>query len=80
MDPGRGTDRGVDPVAPPRGPDGPPPGWRGGPPPPGMDWRNIDQARADHQSFNYKGIWVTPQWRDYTQNWGFWFFGLWIPL
>ena len=62
------------------GPDGPPPGWRGGPPPPGMDWRNIDQARADHQSFNYKGIWVTPQWRDYTQNWGFWFFGLWIPL
>jgi hypothetical protein len=71
------------------GPGGPggwngPGGWdgRGGPPPPPRDlaWRGIDQGRFDHQPFNYNGAWVNPIFNPDFNNWGFWFFGIWIPL
>ena len=54
------------------------PGW--GPPPPDQGWRGIDQGRFDHQPFNYNGSWVTPIFNPDFNNWGFWFFGIWIPL
>lgn len=49
-------------------------------PPPGLAWRGIDQGRFDHQPFNYNGNWVTPIFNPSFNNWGFWLFGLWIPL
>jgi hypothetical protein len=52
----------------------------GGPPPPDQGWRGIDDSRRDHQPFNYKGSWVTPIYNPDFNNWGFWFFGIWIPL
>jgi hypothetical protein len=55
--------------------DAPPP-----PPPPDLAWRGIDQGRFDHQPFNYNGSWVTPIFNPDFNNWGFWLFGLWIPL
>jgi hypothetical protein len=66
-----------------RGPGGPSPwdhnpGW--GPPPPDQAWRGLDQGRFDHQPFNYNGSWVTPIFNPDFNNWGFWFFGIWIPL
>ncbi|WP_161600614.1 hypothetical protein [Mycolicibacterium hodleri] len=85
--PGRPDDRG--------GPDGPrgfggpngPARYRGGPggpewgpPPPDLGWRGIDQGRFDHQPFNYRGRWVQPIFNQDFRNWGFWFFGIWIPL
>jgi len=54
------------------------PGW--GPPPPDQAWRGIDDGRRDHQPFNYNGNWVTPVFNPDFNNWGFWFFGIWIPL
>lgn len=79
-----------------RGPGGPGgrggPGWPGehrgpddrgghwGPPPPDLAWRGIDQGRFDHQPFNYNGSWVTPLFNPDFNGWGFWFFGIWIPL
>jgi hypothetical protein len=72
-----------------RGPGGPgdyrgPSPWdhnaRWGPPPPDLGWRGIDQGRFDHQPFNYNGSWVTPIFNPDFNNWGFWFFGIWIPL
>ena len=67
----------------PGGPGGPGPGdhnpaW--GPPPPDQGWRGIDDGRRDHQPFNYNGSWVTPIYNPDFNNWGFWFFGIWIPL
>ncbi|MGV9803230.1 hypothetical protein ACWDTP_34760 [Mycobacterium sp. NPDC003449] len=83
-----GPDRG--PGGPDRGPGGPGgpggfdgPGGRGdhwGPPPPDLAWRGIDQGRFDHQPFNYNGSWVTPFFNPTFNNWGFWLFGIWIPL
>jgi hypothetical protein len=66
-----------------RGPGGPSPwdhnpAW--GPPPPDLGWRGIDEGRFDHQPFNYNGAWVTPIFNPDFNNWGFWFFGIWIPL
>ncbi|MGA5467104.1 hypothetical protein [Mycobacterium sp. NPDC050041] len=63
-------------------PDGPGgPRWDAPPPPPrDQAWRGIDQGRYDHQPFNYRGSWVTPIFNPEYRNWGFWFFGLWIPL
>jgi hypothetical protein len=55
-------------------------GWRPGPPPPDLGWRGIDQGRFDHQPFNYGGNWVTPVFDSGFGNWGFWLFGVWIPL
>ncbi|MCT7659737.1 hypothetical protein [Mycobacterium deserti] len=49
-------------------------------PPPGLAWRGIDQGRIDRQPFNYNGNWVTPVFNPQFNNWGFWLFGLWIPL
>jgi hypothetical protein len=53
---------------------------RWGPPPPDLGWRGIDQGRFDHQPFNYDGNWVTPIFDPGFSQWGFWFFGIWIPL
>ncbi|MDT5335022.1 MAG: hypothetical protein QOD90_527 [Mycobacterium sp.] len=64
------------------GPDyhGGPGGPEWGPPPPDLGWRGIDQGRFDHQPFNYNGNWVQPIFNQDYNNWGFWFFGIWIPL
>jgi hypothetical protein len=63
----------------PGGPGGP--RWDAPPPPPrDQAWRGIDQGRYDHQPFNYRGNWVTPIFNPEFRNWGFWLFGLWIPL
>lgn len=47
----------------------PPAGWTPGP-----------VQRPDHNSFNYWGQQVTPQWHPEYHQWGFWFFGFWIPV
>jgi hypothetical protein len=44
------------------------------------DQRGIDDARGDHQPFNWQGQRVDPYWDQDRGAWGFWFFGLWIPL
>lgn len=75
------------------GPDRGPGGWPGGddhrgdhrwdpppPPPPDLAWRGIDQGRWDHQPFNYNGNWVSPVFDPGYNAWGFWLFGIWIPL
>jgi hypothetical protein len=79
------------PGGPDRGPGGPG-GWPGDdhrgdhrwdpppPPPPNLGWRGIDQGRWDHQPFNYNGNWVTPVFDPGYNAWGFWLFGIWIPL
>ena len=87
--PGRdGWNDGPPPGGPPRDWDGPPPsgGWNGPPPPGGWNrhWdgppRDIDQARFDHQPFNYNDYQAVPIFAPDKGGWGFWFFGLWIPL
>jgi hypothetical protein len=47
-----------------------------------MDWqhRGIDQARGDHQPFNWNGQQVNPVPAGNGAGWGFWFLGTWIPL
>jgi hypothetical protein len=76
-------------------PGGPPPNWEGpapaggwdGPPPAG-GWnrhydgpqRDIAAARADFGPFNYNGYTATPIFNAESGGWGFWFFGVWIPL
>lgn len=47
-----------------------------------VDWqhRNVDQARNDHQPFNWNGQQVTPMPAGNGAGWGFWFLGTWIPL
>jgi hypothetical protein len=47
-----------------------------------VDWqhRGIDQARNDHQPFNWNGQQVTPMPAGDGAGWGFWFLGTWIPL
>jgi hypothetical protein len=47
-----------------------------------VDWHNrgVDQARSDHQPFNWIGQLVTPMPAGDGHGWGFWFFGQWIPL
>jgi hypothetical protein len=65
----------------PQGPQGPQDGPRGpqdGPAP----WlnRGIDQARNDHQPFNWHGQQVQPLPAGNGNGWGFWFLGVWIPL
>jgi hypothetical protein len=83
-----GWNDGPPPGGPPRDWDGPPPpgGWNGPPPPGGWNrhWdgpgRDIDQARFDHQPFDYDDYQAVPIWAPDQGGWGFWFFGLWIPL
>lgn len=42
--------------------------------------RGIDQARRDHEPFNWNGQQVHPMRDGNGQGWGFWFLGTWIPL
>jgi hypothetical protein len=48
----------------------------------GRDWqhRGIDDARFDHQPFDYNGQWVNPVWDGGHNAWGFWLGPIWIPL
>lgn len=47
-----------------------------------VDWRQrgVDQARGDHQPFNWNGQQVTPMPAGNGAGWGFWFLSTWIPL
>ena len=84
----QGWNDGPPPGGPPRDWDGPPPpgGWNGAPPPGGWNrhWdgpdRGIDQGRFDHQPFDYDDYQAVPIWSPDMGGWGFWFFGIWIPL
>jgi hypothetical protein len=84
----QGWNDGPPPGGPPHGWAGPPPpgGWNGAPPPGGWNrhWdgpdRDIDQGRFDHQPFEYYGYQAVPIWSPDMGGWGFWFFGVWIPL
>jgi hypothetical protein len=42
--------------------------------------RGIDQGRFDHQPFDYDDYQAVPIWSPDMGGWGFWFFGVWIPL
>jgi hypothetical protein len=42
--------------------------------------RGVDQARGDHQPFNWNGQQVTPMPDGNGHGWGFWFLGQWIGL
>jgi hypothetical protein len=56
---------------------------QGGPqqgPPPDVAQRGIDQGRQDHRPFMYGGQQVDPVFDNNHNGWGFWFFGMWIPL
>ena len=44
------------------------------------DQRGVDDARGDHQPFNWQGQRVDPYFDNNRGAWGFWFLGLWIPL
>jgi hypothetical protein len=44
------------------------------------DQRGIDDARFDHQPFNWQGQQVSPYFDQGQGAWGFWFLGMWIPL
>lgn len=47
-----------------------------------IDWRQrgADQARQDHQPFNWNGQQVNPMRAGNGDGWGFWFLGQWIRL
>ena len=47
-----------------------------------VDWqhRGVDQARNDHQPFDWHGQQVTPMPAGNGAGWGFWFLGTWVPL
>lgn len=58
-----------------------------GPPPPGgwnPRWegppRDIGLAQADFEPFAYNGYNAIPVFNPIFGGWGFWFFGIWIPL
>lgn len=67
---------------------GPPPpgGWNGPPPPGGWNrpWagppRDVLVARADFGPFNYNTFTVVPVFNWQYGGWGYWFFGVWVPL
>ena len=53
--------------------NGPPPwGWG---PPPSFQW-----IGGPPHPFNYWGYDVNPVWDDGFHQWGFWLFGIWIPI
>jgi hypothetical protein len=67
--------------------DPPPPGGWDGPPPPGgwnSPWngppRYVAQAQGDFGPFNFDGYTAIPVFNPVFGGWGFWFFGVWIPL
>jgi hypothetical protein len=74
-------------VAPPNW-DGPPPadGWDGEGPPGGWNraWdgpvRDIGQAQSDFGPFNYNTYRAIPVFNYEFGGWGFWYFGVWVPL
>ena len=51
-----------------------------GPRPDQWEQRGLDQGRWDHQPFAFQGPRVQPQFDNGRSQWGFWFFGTWIPL
>jgi hypothetical protein len=60
--------------------DGIPPwGW-GAPPPPQWDGPPPDQWGPPPAPINYWGFQEQPVWDPGYNQWGFWFFGIWIPL
>jgi hypothetical protein len=67
---------------------GPPPpgGWNGPPPPGGWNrpwgWppRDVDRGRADFGPFAYDTFTVFPVFNWQFGGWGYWFFGVWVPL
>jgi hypothetical protein len=77
--------------APHRAPPGwvgpPPPGGWDGPPPPGgwnRPWigppRDVYYGRRDFSPFAYSTFTVFPVFNWYYGGWGYWFFGVWVPL
>ncbi|ART74134.1 hypothetical protein BTO20_35445 [Mycobacterium dioxanotrophicus] len=85
---GPGWNDGPAPGGPPPNWDGPAPagGWNGPPPPGGWNrrWdgpnRDIARARVDFGPFDYNGYNAIPIFNPVFGGWGFWFFGVWIPL
>jgi hypothetical protein len=76
-------------------PGGPPPNWQGpppqggwgGPPPPGgwnRRWdgppRDAVVAQVDFGPFQYNTFMVIPTFNWQFGGWGYWYFGVWIPL
>ncbi len=60
--------------------DGPAPwGW-GAPPPPAWDGPLPDPFGPPPPPINYWGYNEQPVWDPGQNQWGFWFFGIWIPL
>ena len=58
--------------------DGTPPwGWGA---PPSVDWWQPPPFGVNPAPFNYWGYNVQPQWDQGQNQWGFWLFGIWIPL
>lgn len=86
---GWGWNDGPPPGAPPPNWQGPPPqgGW-GGPPPPGgwnRRWdagppRDVVVAQVDFGPFAYNSYMVIPTFNWMFGGWGYWYFGVWVPL
>ncbi|WP_460010499.1 MAP_0585 family protein, partial [Mycobacterium avium] len=85
---GYGWNDGPPPHHPPPNWYGPPPpgGWDGPPPPGGWNrpWdgppRDVAVARADFGPFSYNTFTVIPVFNWQYGGWGYWFFGVWVPL
>ena len=85
---GFGWNDGPSPGGPPPNWYGPPPpgGWNGPPPPGGWNnrWygpeRGIAQAQGDFGPCDYGGYTAIPVFNPVFGGWGFWYFGVWIPL
>jgi hypothetical protein len=85
---GFGWNDGAAPGYPPPNWYGPPPpgGWDGPPPPGGWNrpWvgpqRDVVYARSDFAPFAYNTFTVFPVFNWYYGGWGYWFFGVWVPL
>jgi hypothetical protein len=85
---GWGWNDGPPPGHPPPHWEGPPPrgGWDGPPPPGGWNrpWggppRDVVYARSDFGPFAYNTFTVVPVFNWQFGGWGYWFFGVWVPL
>jgi hypothetical protein len=85
---GHGWNDGPPPGGPPPNWVGPPPsgGWNGPPPPGGWNrrWdgppRDVVVAQRDFGPFAYDTFTVIPVFNPFFGGWGFWYFGVWIPL
>ena len=85
---GWGWNDGPPPGGPPRNWEGPPPpgGWNGPPPPGGWNrrWdgppRDVVVAQADFGPFSYNEYMVIPTFNWMYGGWGYWYFGVWVPL